>query len=199
MKDFYKVLSVVLHPVFLPTIATLIYLLVLPQPLHFAQQSLVFAMVFGATCLVPLLTLYLLKLVGYIKTFQAESIQERKLPVVIMIVNYLFLAQVLQEIWQLRELTILAYSTAIGLIITSFLFYAKTKLSLHILGMAGIISFALLYGANYQYANKTIALLVLLLGALATARLQLKAHNFREVILGLSFGLLTPMLLSYFL
>ncbi len=188
-----------MHPVFLPTIATFIYLWVLPQPLIFAQKSLVFFMVFGATCVVPLLTLYLLKLVGSIKTLQVETIKERKLPVLIMIVNYLFLAQVLQEIWQLRELTILIYATAIGLIVTSCLFYVKTKLSLHMLGMAGVLAFALLYGVSYQYANKTIALLILLLGILGTARLELKAHNVKEITLGFSFGLLTPIVLSFLL
>lgn len=199
MKQFYKGLSVVLHPVFLPTITTIVYLLTLPQPLSNMQRWMVFFMVFGATCLIPLLTLYLLKLVGYVKTLEVETIKERKLPVIIMIVNYLFLAQVLQEIWQLRELTILVYSTAIGLIITSFLFYAKTKLSLHMLGMAGVLGCALLYGVSYQYPNKTIALLIMLLGALATARLELKAHNFKEIILGISCGLFVPFILSYLL
>ncbi len=199
MIKFYKTLSIVLHPIFLPSITTGIYLAVLPLPLSLMQKGMVFLMVFGATCLIPLLTLYLLKLVGYVKTFQAESIQERKLPVIIMIINYLFLAQVLQEIWQVRELTILVYSTAIGLIVTSFMFYIKTKMSLHMLGMAGVVSFSLLYGVNYEYANKTIALLVIFLGTLGTARLQLKAHDFKEIALGFSFGLLTPIVLSFIL
>ncbi|NIJ44246.1 hypothetical protein FHR24_000685 [Wenyingzhuangia heitensis] len=199
MDKFYKVISYILHPVFLPSIATGIYLSVLPLPLSSAQKYLVFFIVLGSTLVVPLATLFLLRLVGIVKTNQAETIQERKIPVLLMIANYLFLAYALQEIWQLRELIILAYATAVGLIVTSFMFYTKTKISLHMLGLAGLLGFTLIYGENYEYANKTIALIVALLGGLATARLQLKAHNIKEIIWGISLGLLLPIVLSYFL
>lgn len=199
MIKLYKAISVLLHPVFLPSIGAGIYLSVLPLPLSPAQKYLVFFIVLGSTLIVPLLTLFLLRVLGSVKTNQAETIQERKIPVVLMIVNYLFLGRVLQDLWQLRELTILAYATAAGLVVTSLMFYTKTKISLHMLGMAGMLGFTLVYGANYGYANKTIALLVALLGCLATARLQLKAHNVKEIVWGVSLGLITPLVLAFVL
>lgn len=196
---FYKVLSNVLHPAILPCIGAGVYLVVLPLPLSPMQKYLIFAIVFGATFVIPLLTLFLLKAMGYVKTNNANTIQERKLPVSLMFINYLFLAQILKEIIQLRELTILAYTTALGLLVIRLLFYVNIKASLHMLGMAGLLGFTLIYGVNYGYSNGIIALQIALLGALATARLQLKAHNIRELFIGVSLGLFVPIVLNLFL
>jgi len=136
---------------------------------------------------------------GYIKTNEVKTIDERKFPVFLMIFNYLFLGQVLHNIWQMRELTILAYATAMGLLVVVLLLYTKTKVSLHMLGMTGLLGFVLVYGASYCYSNLLIALLVMFTGALATARLYLKAHNYKEVLLGASLGLSLPIVLSFFL
>ncbi len=199
MLKFYKLLSVLLHPVFIPIVATGIYLSVLPLPIVQTQKYLLFFLVTGATLLLPLLTLFLLKLTGYVKTNEATTIAERKLPVIVMVVNYLFLAITLQKVWQVRELTILAYATAINLLVTYVFFYAKIKISLHMLGMAGLLGFTLVYGINYGYSIPIIALLIILTGVLATARLFLKAHTLREVVAGTLLGVAIPMVLHLFL
>lgn len=199
MIKFYKALSLVLHPVFLPLVGAGVYLCVLPLPLLTAQKYFIFLVVVGATLVLPLITLFLLKKLGYVKSNQAETIEERKIPVVIMIANYIFLASVLQEVWQLRELVILSYATATCLLVTNILFYFKTKVSLHMIGIAGLLGFTIAYGVNYTFPNFTIAFLVVLVGLLATARLQLKAHNFKEIILGTSLGVLLPIVMNVFL
>ncbi|MDO6737603.1 hypothetical protein [Wenyingzhuangia sp. 2_MG-2023] len=199
MKKTYQVLSILLHPVLLPTIAALVYLNVLPMPLSSMQKYMIFFIVIGGTFLVPLCTLLILRMMGYVKTNDAKTIEERKFPVFLMIFNYLFLGQVLQSIWQMRELTILAYATAIGLFAVGILFYAKIKVSLHMLGMTGLLGFVLVYGASYGYSNILVAFLVMLTGALATARLSLKAHNSKEIWIGASLGLMLPIVLSFVL
>lgn len=199
MEKIYKGISVILHPIFLPMFGAWVYLNVLPLPISSMQIYLIFFIVVGATFLVPLLTIFLLRFMGYIKSIEATTIKERKLPVVLMIVNYLFLAQMLGRIWQLRELTILAYATALGLLVTIFLFYKKIKVSLHMIGMAGLLGFTVVYGANYQYPIVMIAFLFVLTGLLATARLKLKAHDFKEIVIGTSLGVLLPILISFVL
>ncbi|ANW94911.1 hypothetical protein AXE80_00760 [Wenyingzhuangia fucanilytica] len=199
MDKIYKALSVILHPIFLPMFGTWVYLNVLPLPISKMQIYLIFFIVTGATFLVPLLTIFLLRFMGYIKSVQVTTAHERKLPVALMIVNYVFLAQMLGRIWQLRELTILAYATALGLIVTIFLLYKKIKVSLHMLGMAGLLGFTIVYGSVYDYPVLVIALLFILTGLLATVRLKLKAHNFKEIILGTALGLLLPILISFVL
>lgn len=197
MTKFYNIISSILHPVLLPLVATVFYLFKLPLFLTSPQKQMIIVMVLIATFVVPILTFLILKGVGYIKTYKAGTIEERKLPVLLMIVNYLFLAQILKEIFMLRELIILVYATAIGLIITSLMFYARIKVSLHMLGMSGLVSFVLLCGHKYLYSHWLIAVLIILMGLLATARLQLKAHTMKEVVIGTTFGLLIPGVLSY--
>ncbi|WP_010135178.1 hypothetical protein [Ochrovirga pacifica] len=199
MQKVSKILSYLLHPVLLPSYGTLWYLQALPIPLSAMQKYMVLFIVLGGTFLVPLLTLVVLRLTGHVKTNDAKTVEERKFPVLIMIFNYLFLAQVLQSIWQLRELTILAYATAVGLVIAWLFLYNKVKVSLHMLGMAGLLSFVLVFGAHYQYPNLVVALLLVLLGALATARLHLKAHNLKEIYMGLTVGILLPIVFSFVL
>ena len=199
MEKVYKAVSVILHPIFLPMFGAWIYLNVLPLPISEMQIYLIFFIVAGATFLVPLFTIFLLKFMGLIKSIRVTTANERKLPVALMIVNYLFLAQMLGRIWQLRELTILAYATAISLLIAMLFLYKKTKISLHMIGIAGLLGFTIIYGTTYQYAVVLIAFLFVLTGLLATTRLKLKAHNFKEIIAGTVLGLLFPILLSFVL
>ncbi|MGY5354966.1 hypothetical protein [Wenyingzhuangia sp. IMCC45467] len=199
MEKLYKAISVILHPIFLPMFGAWVYLNVLPLPISKMQIYLIFFIVAGGTFLVPLLTIFLLKFMGQIKSIQVTSAHERKLPVAFMIVDYIFLALMLGRIWQLRELTILAYATAIGLMITVFLLFKNIKVSLHMLGMAGLLGFAIIYGASYHYPVLIIALLFVMTGLLATTRLKLQAHNFKEIIIGSVLGLLLPILISFVL
>lgn len=191
-----KFISYLLHPVLLPTYAVLIYLQTLPIPLFKIQKYMIFFIVIGGTFFIPLITLFILKFLGYVKTNDAKTVDERKLPVLIMAFNYLFLGQSLQKIWQVRELTILAYATSISLLVTAYFLFRKTKVSLHMLGISGLLGFFLIYGNSYRYPVLFIAFLVLLTGALASARLYLNAHNYKEIIAGTLLGLSLPMLLN---
>ncbi|MGY6648898.1 hypothetical protein [Wenyingzhuangia sp. IMCC45574] len=192
-----KILSYLLHPILLPTYAVLGYLQGLPIPISEAQKFLVLFIIVGGSFLVPLLTLIVLRITGQVKSNDAKTIQERKFPVLIMIFNYLFLARVLENFWQFKELTILAYATATGLCIAWVFLYTKIKISLHMLGISSVLSFVLIYGANYEYPVFLIALIVFLSGALATARLLLKAHNYKEILIGTGVGILLPIVLSF--
>lgn len=199
MEKFYKAVSVLLHPIFLPMFGAWVYLNVLPLPMSKMQIYLIFFIVVGATFLVPLLTIFLLKFTGYIKSIQVTTSNERKLPVGLMIVNYFFLALMIGRIWQLRELTILAYATAIGLIVAMLFLFKKIKVSLHMIGMAGLLGFSIVYGSVYQYPILIISLLFVLTGLLATARLKLQAHNLKEIVLGFGLGLFLPIIISFIL
>ncbi len=195
----FKVLSYILHPILLPTYAVFGYLPALPVPFSVAQKLLIIYIIVGGSFFVPLLTLVVLRLTGQVKTNDAKTIEERKYPVLIMVFNYLFLARVLDSFWQLRELKILAYATAAGLMIALVFLYTKIKMSLHMLGIAGLLGFVILYGASYAYPITLVAFLVFLCGLLATARLHLKMHNNKEIVLGTLVGLCLPILLSFFL
>lgn len=199
MKKASQITSLLLHPIILPTLGTLVYLSILPIPLLPAYKFLTLFIVVGGTFLVPLCTLLALKFMGHLKTNDATTIEERKLPVLVMIFNFFFLGKVLEDIWQVRELTILAYATTCGLLITAFFLYSKIKVSLHMLGISSLLGFFLIFGNSYNFPVIVISILIVLSGALASARLHLKAHNYKEIIIGTLLGLGLPLFLDFIL
>ncbi|WP_252723801.1 hypothetical protein [Winogradskyella psychrotolerans] len=77
----------------------------------------------------------------------------------------------------------------------------KIKASIHMIAASGFFMFAVALSIHYQInINGTIALMMVILGAIATSRLHLKAHTPQELILGMFTGLVPQlMLLSYWL
>ncbi len=65
---------------------------------------------------------------------------------------------------------------------------------------SGFFMFAVAISIHYQInINGTIALMMIILGAIATSRLHLKAHTYQELIIGTFIGLLHNYILNYWL
>ena len=66
---------------------------------------------------------------------------------------------------------------------------------------SGFFMFATAIGIHYQInINGTIALMMVVLGAIATSRLHLKAHTNQELIIGFFIGIFPQiLLLNYWL
>lgn len=61
---------------------------------------------------------------------------------------------------------------------------------------SGFFMFAVALGAHYKInINGTIALMMVILGAIATSRLHLKAHTNNELLIGLFIGLIPQLIL----
>ncbi len=77
----------------------------------------------------------------------------------------------------------------------------KVKASIHMIAASGFFMFAVALGIHYQInINGTIALMMIVLGAIATSRLHLKAHTNQELIIGMLTGLFPQLLcMNYWL
>ena len=84
MYRFYKTISVVLHPIMVPTIGIILYLLILPNSYTSKQKTALLALIFITTYLVPILILALFKKLNLIHNFNITGVKERKVPVAIM-------------------------------------------------------------------------------------------------------------------
>jgi hypothetical protein len=72
----------------------------------------------------------------------------------------------------------------------------KVKASIHMIAASGFFMFAVAVGIHFKInINGTIALMMIILGAIATSRLHLKAHNNQELIIGTFTGLLPQLIL----
>lgn len=197
---WHKLISVLLHPVVIPTIGVLLFLFLIPIQLEKIQQYAVLSIVFVATYLIPVLILVFLKALKLIKSFQVFSIKERKVPLVIMIFIFYALATIFSRLHQIRDLSTLFYGTSYALFFVYLLFILKFKASLHLLSMGSAIGFVLILTQLYSISVlPIISILLLLSGLLASSRLHLKAHTTTEVYVGFFIGFLTQFIAFYFL
>jgi len=189
-----------LHPILIPTIGITLYFILIQNSFSKSQKFAVLGLIFVTTYLVPLLILILFKRFKIIKSFKAESIKERKIPVAMMIVLFYLLGNTLFGITNLKDLGMLFYATSLGLVFIYILFAFKIKTSIHLISIGITVGFFYVLSYIYQQ-NLTVVIIsgLLLSGILGSARLYLNAHTSKEVYLGFVLGFLSPTIVFYFL
>ena len=191
LLKFHKFISVILHPIVIPTIGVILFLLITPVEIKKERQYLLISIVFFCTYVVPIISLIILKSLGFINSFQVESIKERKIPLFIMLILFYILGKFLINIPDFTELGMLFFGTNISLALIYLLFLIQIKSSLHIMSLSSALGFFLLYGNLHSKSVLPIAIVIILLtGVLASSRLQLKAHNHKEIYFGFFIGLI---------
>ena len=200
MLRFHKFISVLLHPIVIPTLGTLLFLSLTPQVISSERQYLLLAIVFVATYVIPLITLIVLKALKVISSFKVTSIKERKIPLFLLLIIFYFLGKILYNIPIFEELGVLFYGTTTAIVLVYFLFFFNIKTSLHIMSMSSAIGFFLILGNLYSISIiPVIGVLIFLTGVLASARLHLKAHTKLEIYLGFCVGLFCQFAVFYIL
>jgi hypothetical protein len=198
--NIHKIISTVLHPIVIPTIGVMLYFLVAPISLKSNQKFAVLSLVFVITYLIPLLILILFKKIKLIKSYNTETIKERKIPVAIMIVLFFLLGNTLNNITSFRDLSFLFYGTCLGLTLIYLLFFFKLKSSIHLLSLGVSISYFMILSSIYNRSYILIILIIILLsGILASSRLHLKAHTTKEIYVGFFIGIVSPLSIYIFL
>ena len=198
---FYKILSVLFHPMVIPTIGVLVFLFLTPENIQIERQLILIGIVFTATYIIPLIVLILLKALGLIQSYKLFSIKERKIPMYLMLVIFYILAELLSHINSFKELGTLFYGIELAIVIIFILFLWRIKTSLHVLSLSSASMFFLIYGHlnSLSLTIPVVCIFMLLTGLMGTARLHLKAHTPREVYLGFFLGILCQFLVFSFL
>lgn len=202
MKDFIlKGISFIFHPLIMPLLGVLFYFSKTPR---FIPEPIKNAKVFSIiilTIVLPILLFFLLKTINKVDSIYLKSTKERLIPLFInCVITVLILLRVLtsNEIIELYFFFLgILCSTLTCFILAIF----KIKASIHMIAASGFFMFAVALGIHYQKnINGTIALMMIILGAIATSRLHLKAHTNQELILGLFTGVFPQLiLLNYWL
>lgn len=197
MKDFIlKAISFVFHPLIMPLIGVLFYFhktpRYIPEPL---QNAKIFSIVI-LTIILPILLFFLLKTINKVETIYLKSTKERLIP---LLINCIIITLILIRVLTPNEIIELYYfflgilcSTLACFIMAIF----KVKASIHMIAASGFFMFAVAIGIHFQInINGTIALMMLILGAIATSRLHLEAHSNQELIIGVFTGLFPQLIL----
>jgi len=197
---FYKFISTILHPIVIPTMGVMLYFLLIPTGFLHDEKLTILSLVFVVTYIIPLLILIILKKLKIIRTYQTESIKERKLPVSLMIIVFYLLGNWLNSIINFRDLGLLFYATSLGLFLIYILFSFKIKASIHLLSFGISTGFFLVLSNIYEQSYTFVIIIIILLaGLLASARLHLKAHTSKDIYIGFFIGIFSIFSLHYFL
>ena len=126
-----------------------------------------------------------------------SDLNERKIPIFF---NILLIGIMIFRFWQHQGNVDIKHYFEGYLISNIILFLAvflKQKISIHITAYASIIPFFIyVSGVFYKPFLMEICLSIVLLGILMSARLYLKAHTNKEVILGVLSGII-PQIIIY--
>lgn len=202
MKNFIlKGISFVFHPLIMPLLGVLFYFSKTPR---FIPDPVIKAKIFSIvilTIILPILLFFLLKTINKVDTIYLKSTRERLIP---LFINCIIVLLILLRVLRPNEIVELYYfflgilcSTLACFILAIF----KVKASIHMIAASGFFMFAVALGIHYQInINGTIALMMIILGAIATSRLHLKAHTNQELVIGLFVGLFPQfILINYWL
>jgi len=197
---FSTFLSYVLHPLIIPTFATVallmqrdIYSIVLPLQLRLWYLSVVFAF----TWLIPASAVYILLRIKAIYSVEMSGRGERTIPLLIASASYMTLLFFVKSS-NIPPLFLFVVYSATFALLAGLLINMFYKISLHTLGwgafVATVISISLRLGMPML---TLICISVLLAGLAGYARLKENAHNVTQVYLGYIAGAALVMLIIF--
>lgn len=194
MDYILKSISFIFHPVIMPLLGVLFYFSRTPR---FIPEPIRDAKIFSITVLtliLPILIFFLLKTIKVAKSIYLETAQERILP---LSINCAIIALVIYRVLPSNEIVELYYFF-IGILCSTIacliLAVLKFKASIHMIAATGFFMFAVALSIHFKInINGTIALMCVILGAIASSRLHLKAHNNAELLIGFFVGLIPQL------
>ncbi|WP_181363992.1 hypothetical protein [Algibacter marinivivus] len=196
MDKILKSLSYIFHPLLIPLLGVVFYFSKSPRyiPIEIIQAKVV--SLFILTVILPILLYYLLKTIGVVKTINLETTKERIYP---LILNGIVLLIVLQRILTPTQ-AIELYFFFVGILISNMacllLAIIKFKASIHMIAVSGALMFFIALSIHFSInINGTLALMCIIMGGVATSRLHLKAHTYKELIMGVFIGAFPQLIL----
>lgn len=194
-------ISYIVHPLFIPTYFFLYLMQVLP--FEFVgitewQLTLRLFSVFWLTAFFPAFAVFLMWRLKLSDSIFLRTQKERIIPYVIIMFFYWWMYYLSRNFTDQPLALKFFYfgifiATAIGLIVNNFM-----KVSLHGMGVGGLLTSVILVGFHYSIDNAIWTLLTIIITALViSARMLVSDHSKQELILGLFIGLLTQVM-AYF-
>ena len=184
-----KIVSILFHPVFVPTITVFLVVKIYSNIIILENQA---GIILIGTCvfslILPLLSVFILLLTKKIDSLEMPKKEERFLPILFgsiwMILGFYFM----KEIFSYAPIMKSIYLGAIYVMLIALLITKKWKISLHMLAIGGatgvFIILEFLFGQNLMLLLITI----LISGILGYSRLSLKAHSLNQIYAGFILG-----------
>ena len=184
-----KIVSILFHPVFVPTITVFLVIKIYSNIIILENQA---GIILIGTCvfslILPLLSVFILLLTKKIDSLEMPKKEERFLPILFasiwMILGFYFM----KEIFSYAPIMKSIYLGAIYVMLIALLITKKWKISLHMLAIGGATGVLIML--EFLFGQNLILLLITILisGILGFSRLSLKAHSLNQIYAGFIVG-----------
>lgn len=190
-----KIISYIIHPAIVPVAGVLIAYYTLPYYIPEPLFLFVLAYVFTGTYLFPLIIVYGLYKLKFINSIHLKTRRERVFPFLISAFFYFLTAKAVLQFHFPSELARFLFAGCL-ILVMQLLALRYTKISAHVAGTSAVLTWLVCLSAHY-YLNLLfpIAIAVLALAFVSSARLKLKAHTSSEIISGFLTGVIAVLVL----
>ena len=187
---FSKIISVILHPVFMPIVTVYLILTLFPSIGFLITHHLnfIYLILFFSTIVIPLISILFLIKINVVSSLEMPNYKERFFPLFITVISMVLGYYILEGILIFSALLRDSMIGAIIIVFISLIISKYWKISLHMLGVGGV--FGVLFSLNFLYGGLLNILIVFIFiaGLLGVARIQEKAHNNIQVYSGFIIG-----------
>ena len=193
MTAVARAVSLLFHPLFLPTYG--LYLIFngdsyLNYMTPEESKRALYTYFFLNTVVMPGLSIWVMKYSKMISSFQLENRKERTVPFIVTLF-YFGLTYFLIKSIPLPPALFAMHTGVMLTVALAILINFKWKISIHMLGIGGLLGGILALSINLQYnAMGQICLILLVAGLVGSSRLWLKAHHPAQVYVGALVGFL---------
>ena len=202
-ERFAKIISYIFHPLIMPTIGICIILntnTYIGYSTSDPTKWFTMLVIFMSTFMLPaLLAAYLLHS-GLISSFHMPTANERRLPFLLTAIIYYFTYYAIRQLpiiiteFSLPSIIYVIILGATFSILLALIINFKWKISVHMIGIGGLVGTML--GVSLKYStnfNAIICATILIAGLIGFSRLKLKAHRLSQVYAGFIMGLLCEL------
>lgn len=196
MRDvFLKSFSYSFHPIFIPSYTLSLYYVITPRFIAPSDMLFNFFAVWILSGILPILMFLPLKSLKKVSSIQLKSTKERILPLLIQIFILGFIAHFICDDFQHKELEIFFWGSALSALVAFILAFKSIKASLHLIGISAPVMFFIILSISFEInIIKALCIGILIMALTASSRLHMKAHNIKEITIGIIVGA-TPQLL----
>ncbi|MBC7747390.1 MAG: hypothetical protein H7Z76_02205 [Methylotenera sp.] len=196
MKKILPSFSYIFHPIFIPAMATLFYLFYNDADFVTHEKIFVLFQVVIVTIFIPILAFLLLRATGNIDSVMISKISQRKIPLIIHCFLIILLVRKSITIDRYTELHFFLLGGLLSTLLALILLFANIKASLHLIAISSLTVFVIGLSLHLRVQSIfTITILILLNGFIASSRLEMKAHTYKELVIGFCIGAIPQLLL----
>ncbi|MDG2499280.1 MAG: hypothetical protein P8M66_07195 [Flavobacteriaceae bacterium] len=195
LTTFLKSISYTLHPLLMPWMAAVYYFAVTPMQYPPNKISFWLLSIILWSLVMPLFLYFVLNKFKLVYSINLKTSKERIWPLLLnsILLGYLSFGVFSQSVCELHYFFLGALITTIlGFVIAVL----KFKASIHMMSTGGAFIFMVLVNLHYSYSFGGIfAFFVIIMGAMASSRLNLNAHTVKELLAGLLVGVVPQVFL----